>query len=295
MKIKYLLSVSLLLLIFGMMRADRYDDYISLYSETARSEMEAFGIPASITLAQGLLESGAGKSRLAEEGRNHFGIKCHSDWHGETMLRSDDAPDECFRVYQTAAESYRDHSLFLTRKRYSSLFLLDPSDYASWARGLKQCGYATDPHYADRLIAIIERYRLNRFDKGAEEISAEMAEYIASQLARSRRVFKYRGLPYVVAAPGDTYAGIAAELGLSAEKVTADNDGRSATEEIKPWEEVYLKPKHGTPAEDAPSKITIGEGETIHSVAQRLAIREEVLRARNPKAKDRAGTKLNVF
>ena len=125
--------------------ADRYNDYIDSYSSLAQAEMEQFGIPASITLAQGLLESAAGGSTLAREGNNHFGIKCHRNWTGKTMLRDDDAPEECFRVYSDPADSFRDHSLFLTGKRYSRLFALPPDDYSGWAKGLRECGSATDP------------------------------------------------------------------------------------------------------------------------------------------------------
>ena len=137
--------------------ADPYEVYIETYCRLAVEHQEEYGIPASITLAQGLLESGAGRSRLAKEGNNHFGIKCHKEWKGKKMLRDDDAPNECFRVYNTAEESFADHSKFLRRTRYQKLFSLPVTDYKSWARGLRECGYATDPNYAARLITIIER------------------------------------------------------------------------------------------------------------------------------------------
>jgi len=140
-------------------------NYILQYRDIAISEMNRAGIPASITLAQGLLESGIGESRLAVEGNNHFGIKCH-DWKGPSVNHTDDAPNECFRKYNNAYESYLDHSDFLTgRKRYQVLFTYDREDYKRWAKGLKRCGYATNPKYADLLIQKIELYYLHIFDK----------------------------------------------------------------------------------------------------------------------------------
>jgi len=140
-------------------------NYILQYRDIAISEMKRANIPASITLAQGLLESGIGESRLATEGKNHFGIKCH-DWTGPSVTHTDDAPNECFRKYNSAYESYLDHSDFLTgRKRYQVLFTYDRDDYVSWAKGLKSCGYATNPKYAELLIQKIELYYLHIFDK----------------------------------------------------------------------------------------------------------------------------------
>ena len=140
------------------------EEYIRRYSKIAVSEMYRSGIPASITLAQGLLESGAGKSRLAVEGNNHFGIKCHN-WAGKKIHEDDDQRHECFRKYDSAEESYRDHSDFLRYKdRYSFLFDLNPTDYRDWAYGLKKAGYATDPNYPKKLIKIIEDYRLHEYD-----------------------------------------------------------------------------------------------------------------------------------
>lgn len=146
-----------------------YDDeirfYIADFSEIAKSNMKTHGIPASIALAQGILESGAGKGKLAQSANNHFGIKCHTGWNGESVKHDDDAAQECFRKYTHASESYRDHSLFLTsRSRYASLFKLDKGDYESWAKGLKAAGYATDIKYPAKLIGIIERFDLYKYD-----------------------------------------------------------------------------------------------------------------------------------
>lgn len=139
--------------------------YISDFKEIAKENMVNHGIPASITMAQGILESGAGFGRLCKEANNHFGIKCHTGWTGETITHDDDAAQECFRKYEDPSQSYRDHSLFLkTRKRYESLFQLEKYDYYSWANGLKQAGYATDTLYPSKLIGIIERYELHKLD-----------------------------------------------------------------------------------------------------------------------------------
>jgi len=137
-----------------------YLNYIEAYKQAAVNQELTHKIPACITLAQGLLESGAGKSTLAVEANNHFGIKCHSDWTGETYTHTDDAVNECFRKYSDAAQSYEDHALFLMKARYQKLFDLDIKDYKGWARGLKECGYATDVNYASKLIKLIEDYDL---------------------------------------------------------------------------------------------------------------------------------------
>lgn len=152
-------------------------DYVRKYSPYAVKEMKEFGVPASVILGQGIHESGAGKSLLAQEANNHFGVKCTGEWTGPTYHMNDDAPNECFRKYASAEESYDDHMKFLQRKRYASLFTLDKEDYKGWAYGLKRCGYATNPRYSDILISMIERYNLTRFDHGV--VPQPGAEYLA--------------------------------------------------------------------------------------------------------------------
>jgi flagellum-specific peptidoglycan hydrolase FlgJ len=143
--------------------------YIQMYAAIAQEEMRRYKIPASITLAQGLLESQLGQGVLAQKSNNHFGIKCKRDWKGKKVYHDDDAPEECFRAYQDPKESYRDHSLFLVeRDRYASLFRLKKTDYKAWAKGLKKAGYATDPAYADKLIGLIERLSLWKYDNPKE-------------------------------------------------------------------------------------------------------------------------------
>lgn len=144
---------------------DIVNNYVSQYKDIAMNNMKTYGIPASIILAQGILESGAGRGDLAVSANNHFGIKCHADWTGDTVNHDDDSSQECFRKYNKVAESYRDHALFLTGKgRYASLFELDKDDYRAWARGLRKAGYATDSQYPDKLISYIERYNLGQYD-----------------------------------------------------------------------------------------------------------------------------------
>lgn len=144
---------------------DVVSGYVLQYKDIAMNNMKTYGIPASIILAQGILESGAGRGKLAETANNHFGIKCHADWKGDSVRHDDDSSQECFRKYNKVAESYRDHALFLTGKgRYASLFELDKDDYRAWAKGLRKAGYATDPQYPDKLISYIERYNLGQYD-----------------------------------------------------------------------------------------------------------------------------------
>jgi LysM repeat protein/uncharacterized FlgJ-related protein len=143
--------------------------YIEDFKGVAIEEMNKYGIPASITLAQGIIESGSGNSSLAKFANNHFGIKCTSDWKGKGYYKDDDKKDDCFRVYKDARESYRDHSEFLKRKRYSALFELDKNDYRNWALGLKAAGYATNPKYPDMLINVIDKYKLYQFDQPETE------------------------------------------------------------------------------------------------------------------------------
>jgi len=144
-------------------------NYIEAFKGVAIEEMNTYGIPASITLAQGIIESGSGNSSLAKYANNHFGIKCTSEWKGKGYFKDDDKANDCFRVYKDARESYKDHSTFLKRKRYSFLFELDKNDYKNWALGLKQAGYATNPKYPDMLINIIDKYQLYQYDQSESE------------------------------------------------------------------------------------------------------------------------------
>lgn len=197
-----------------------YDDEIRLYidsfSEIAKNNMRTHGIPASITLAQGILESGAGKGKLAQNANNHFGIKCHTGWTGESVKHDDDAAQECFRKYNHPSESYRDHSLFLTsRSRYASLFKLDKGDYEAWAKGLKAAGYATDVKYPAKLIGIIERFDLYQYDN---EVLAR--NYTA---AKKDPVAELAAGNYTVQ-PGDTLYSLSRKFNLSVDELKKLNN-----------------------------------------------------------------------
>ncbi len=171
------------------------DQYIQKFAHYAVEEMEKYKIPASITLAQGLLETGGGQSILAQQGNNHFGIKCKENWTGRTMKYTDDAPNECFRVYDDPKQSYEDHSIFLAnRPFYRGLFSLDPKDYKAWAHGLKKAGYATNPRYAHILIAKIEKYRLFEFDFTKKNEVTEKLLALYPELTNDK-VFLAKNLP----------------------------------------------------------------------------------------------------
>ncbi|WP_353182208.1 glucosaminidase domain-containing protein [Parapedobacter lycopersici] len=198
-------------------------DYIEQYKAIAIEEMNEYGIPASIKLAQALLESGNGNSMLAREAHNHFGIKCTSEWSGRKAYKDDDRRNDCFRVYERAEDSFRDHSQFLLRSRYASLFELDKDDYKGWARGLKAAGYATNPKYADMLISLIERYELYRYDRPESQV----AKVAREEKVQTEIVEKIPEEPQVEEAKppvaievhevksGDTLAGIARKYGMS--------------------------------------------------------------------------------
>ncbi|PCI02069.1 MAG: N-acetylmuramidase [Flavobacteriaceae bacterium] len=208
--------------------------YIATFGKDAVEEMEKYNIPASITLAQGLLESGSGSGRLAKEANNHFGIKCHKSWRGDVLYHDDDELQECFRKYRHPKYSYRDHSLFLSeRQRYMFLFNLERSDYKGWARGLKKAGYATDPKYPVKLISLIERYNLTRFDKQV------LGEYYKETSSRKkhRKSKARRGSHTVV--KGDTLYSISKRYKLSVDELKALNGLGSNS--ISIGQQLYLK------------------------------------------------------
>lgn len=201
--------------------------YIAQYKEIAIDEMNQYGIPASIKLAQALLESGNGNSSLARQANNHFGIKCASGWTGKRVLKDDDEIDDCFRVYNRPEESYRDHSEFLLRKRYAALFELDKNDYVGWARGLKAAGYATNPKYADLLVSIIERYQLFQYDspesKGEkiqreEKVLSEIVEHIPNEINDSAAKPPVTTMVIHEVKKGETLFAIANQYGLTVEE-----------------------------------------------------------------------------
>lgn len=205
-------------------------EYISLYGPTARANMQQYGIPASITLAQGILESGAGRSELTRRANNHFGIKCH-DWTGERVYHDDDRRGECFRKYANPADSFRDHSLFLTQRgRYAFLFDLGKDDYRAWAKGLRQAGYATDRKYPEKLINLIERYELYRFDQEVLRGGSLAYDDPSRTPVSSYTVRK-----------GDTLYSIGRRHGLSVEQLMKYNNLRGTT--ISIGQILYLEPR----------------------------------------------------
>ena len=191
-------------------------DYIETYKDVAQSNMKKYGIPASIILGQAILESGAGTAPLSEQANNHFGIKCHKDWLGESIKYDDDSIAECFRKYNNASDSFRDHALFLTKgSRYSSLFKLSKTDYKAWAKGLKEAGYATDVQYPTKLIGLIERFQLYKFDKnGSREI--EVTESLNSNISRETERY--------VVVKGDTLYSISKKYNISIEELKKQNN-----------------------------------------------------------------------
>lgn len=273
-------------------------DYIDKYSDLAIKEMKRTGVPASITLAQGILESNAGQSVLATKGNNHFGIKCHNDWRGKTMKMDDNAPKECFRVYPNAEASFRDHSDFLrSRDRYKSLFELKQTDYKEWARGLKKAGYATDPGYADKLITLIEDYELYRFDKGVKvsvKPPLEIEEPKVVQLeprpgmkyqesvtfSTARKVYSQNGVPFVYAEAGETYTSIAASNGLFLKELLKFNDYEQEVA-LEPGTMVYLARKKAQGPAGVNKYVVEKDGETLRDIAQRFGIRYAALQKLN--------------
>jgi flagellum-specific peptidoglycan hydrolase FlgJ len=191
--------------------------YIDKFAPIAQDEMRQYQIPASITLAQGILESGVGFGRLAVEGNNHFGIKCHRGWNGGKMYHDDDEKGECFRTYDDPAESYRDHSVFLSgRQRYAFLFKLNKKDYTAWAKGLKKAGYATDPKYPKKIISIIERYKLYKYDskKGAKIVKNEKIDMVISK-NKKNNIHRVE--------VGDTLYSIAYKYSISVDDIVKEN------------------------------------------------------------------------
>ena len=204
-------------------------DYINTFSEIAQYEMKAYGIPASITLAQGILESGAGKGELTQKTNNHFGIKCHQDWTGQVAYHDDDEAGECFRRYNHPMYSFRDHSVFLSsRARYRSLFDLKRTDYHAWAKGLRLAGYATDPRYPQKLTSLIERYKLYRYDD----------EVIRQGLKVKRDPVPTEVITYKVKA-GDTLYAISRKFFVSVKELMAFNGLKSTL--IEPGQELKIR------------------------------------------------------
>lgn len=300
----FLLLISLLLWLTqsaagpAMKWNQAYQDYFNRYKDLAIQEMLKYGIPASITLAQGVLESGAGRSDLSVRGNNHFGIKCHG-WTGRTMTHDDDERGECFRAYDTVQESFEDHSLFLRgRQRYSSLFSLSRTDYRGWAHGLKRAGYATNPHYAQRLIDIIELYKLYQYDT-AKDYDRFMAEHngsgsvsvpesTAPRVDMSlHQIHEYNENYYIEVRRGDTFKSLAKELGVSRRKLAKYNE-RGKNDQLHAGERIWLKKKQKRAPRNFKNRPhRVRSRESLYDIAQKYGVRLKSIVRKNRKIAER--------
>lgn len=264
----------------GQHKLSSYHKYIKTYGTLAVKQQEKYRIPASITLAQGLLESGAGQSDLARRSNNHFGIKCH-EWKGARVYHNDDLKGECFRKYSTVEQSYTDHSRFLAeRPRYSHLFDLRITDYKGWAKGLQKCGYATDRSYANKLIKVIEDYELYQYDR----MKVVKKTTKRTLPARTYQVYRTNGLIYVYAKDNDSFEQIAASLGFSHRQLKKFNE----VPEDFPLEKgdiVYLEKKKKK-ADKPYYDHVVQMGESMHSIAQKYGIQIKSLYKMNKKSAD---------
>lgn len=280
------------------------EEYIEKYSDLAIKEMHRTGIPASITLAQAVLESGNGNSTLARNSNNHFGIKCHSDWKGKTFTWDDDKRNECFRKYNSVHDSYRDHSDFLKyRSRYAFLFELKPTDYKGWSKGLKKAGYATNPKYAHLLIGIIEDNNLTAYDKGKipdrkkktdqssqvlipqplplqdddieTAISSAYGEFVIQAGARKREINEINRVDYITILPGDTFESLAEEFELLKWELSKYNE-LSEGSSLEAGQIIYLQPKRNQ-AEKGNMFHIAGENESMWDIAQQYGVKTKKL------------------
>jgi len=277
--------------------------YINTFKEIAVREMLRSGIPASITLAQGCLESDNGNSPLAKKSNNHFGIKCKSDWKGERSFHDDDEKNECFRKYNNPLESYVDHTEYLIgTPRYASLFKLSRTDYSAWAHGLRAAGYATDPNYAMRLIKIIEDEKLYIFDSlesytiTDEEILARYSENSKkqSQIERStgsfsnisinpfaqRETFKINGLDIIYVKEGDTYESIAEEFGMKEWEIHAYNNLKKDAAQPVAGSHLFLERKKCKAAKGTENH-TVQPKETMYDISQKYGVSLRSLYCKN--------------
>ena len=275
----------------------QFQAYIAEYRDMAIEQQIKHQIPAAITMAQGLLESSAGQSELAVKANNHFGIKCASDWVGKTYTHDDETKNECFRQYASPADSYEDHSLFLKRKRYESLFALPIADYKGWAHGLKACGYATDPKYADKLIRIVELYNLQELtldptlqkaglvsekdttwttDDNEHPIEIVSEETYAIQdnieVFANHQSGRINGVRYIIANEGESFASLAIFLNMYERTLRKYNDALYITRELKPGDIVYIYPKKNKASKQTPYHYYL-PGQDAWEISQKYGIK----------------------
>ena len=271
--VAFLLSVSA----FSQVRWNQaYQQYVDKYKDIAIEQMQRYRIPASMTLAQGLLERAAGRSELTRNSNNHFGIKCNNGWTGPRTYHDDDMRNDCFRVYSNAFDSYEDHSKFLsTNQRYRSLFNLKTTDYRGWAKGLKAAGYATNPVYAEKLIEIIQLYKLYQYDsaKGFDHFMAERTKVPEMDASALHPIKIFNKNYYLIARRGDTFKSIGKELGISYRKIANYNE-RNRKDQLQEGEVVWLKKKQRKAPKDYKGRLHfVCPGESMYSIAQLYGIR----------------------
>jgi LysM repeat protein len=258
-------------------------EYVEQWKETAIQQMLENKIPASITLAQGILESGSGNSSLAIKGKNHFGIKCHG-WTGKKMYLDDDKKNECFRAYKSADQSYADHSAFLTAyDRYAFLFDFETTDYKAWAKGLKRAGYATNPKYPDLLIGIIEDLNLNQYDlTGNPEVDMKPELIAASDSYTNKHsvVVHENKVKYIVVKKGDTFYKISKEFGLTMSQLYRYNDFDASKDVLEEGDFIYIQPKKRGGIFKK-KEITVSYEMTLEELSQLYAINKKSIKRLN--------------
>lgn len=258
------------------------EEYIETFYPIAVQQMERHGIPASITLAQGILESNSGNSALARKTNNHFCIKADKRWKGDKYLAPDRGGNFYFRVYENAYDSYEDHSLFLTQsKRYEGLFKLKKKDYKGWAKGLKAAGYAEDEKYPSKLISLIERYNLHRYDSYSYRNIPDIVKRHSEMTVKGKReIYIANELLYIIANNGDNLKSLAKETGLSKSKILKYNDLYKGYE-IRKGDILYLEKKNSK-AQKQYTTHKAGKNESLHSISQKYGIRLKKLLDMNP-------------
>lgn len=283
--------------LFAQVKKYSTEEYIELYKDIAVQEMHKYKIPASITLAQGILESGSGNSDLARHANNHFGIKCHVGWKGRSFYMDDDEKNECFRAYKTPEESYEDHAAFLTqRPRYAFLFDLNIKDYKAWAHGLSKAGYATNPLYPELLIRIIEKYSLEQYDHQTHKkanheqvkptdvprhvfVPVDTTQFQFDENAASgRRVYVNNGKKLVFAVQGDDIPSLAHEFAIYSWQIAKYNE-LSKSDSLRPGQVIYLQKKRNKASKQ--KTHTLKEGETLYGISQQYGIRLKALMRKN--------------
>jgi len=274
--ILFVMSLLISVLSDAQTQSQSYIAYINQYYQLAVRQQKEHGIPSSIILAQGLLESGAGISDFAKQSNNHFGIKCN-DWNGARIYHDDDAKGECFRKYDKVIDSYEDHALFLkNRPRYAFLFNLSPTDYEAWAHGLKKAGYATDPTYDYKLISIIENYNLHQFDLGINNnnslnknnIDGSMGSVSASM---NHSLAKVNNVKFVTSYAGDSYAQIADEFKITLNRICEYNEVDPNTP-LSEGTRVFIEGKKNKACRECETHV-VQEGESMYSISQDYAIK----------------------